>query len=281
MPALNGSKNTMKLSGLLIALCSGVVMGDELYSNNFESGVVGNEWSDTTVGTTSGPFGMFLGRFGAGTVRLTLGEVDGGNGGDGPGGVTNNGGVRPQPGSRGGGDRGGAGGGLKAFGGPVLDLAGGGSGGGGGGDGGFSSGGYNITFDLYLFDSWDGRDPVHGIDRFQVTTNGVVRLDQALETFEPNENWINGWQVAGSEAYDDQYRDLIFSEISLNFSVVSDGDLIVIDFTSLQNQVIEDESWGIDNIRVSRLDGRSAAVPAGSTALALLGGLLCGARRRR
>lgn len=295
MPTASNHSRSFRATKLLAmagALASGgAAFADVVYEANFESGVVGTEWSDTAVGSEGGPFGTYLGNFGAGTVTLTLGGDDGSGGGNpgGPGNVSNNGGVRPQPGHRGGGNPGGGargtGGGLKPLADAILDLgagSGGGNGGGGNPGGGLGAGFYNITFDLYLFDSWDGRDPIHGVDRFVVIANGTKVFDEALETFEPHENWYGGWETAGSAAYSDSYRDLIYRAVSLNFTVAEEG-AVTIDFISKQNQDILDESWGLDNVRVTRSTVRAASVPvpAGPTTLVLVGGLLCGARRRR
>lgn len=282
-----------RLGAMLVLLSGGVAAADVIYQNDFTSGA-GVEWSDRTVGTVNAPFGTFLGNFGQGTVRLTLGQlVDDGSGGDEPGGDgvgsgVNGGVAHSDTSARGGGNGGGLGmGNFPTATRPFFGSGGGGGnggddGGGGGTDPGVGAGSYTLIFDLYLFDSWDGRDPTYGVDRFKVKANGTTIFNEALETFEPWENWWSAWVQAGTAAYDPAYKDIIVPEIRLNFTVTNPGELLTIDFISEQNQSILDESWGVDNVRVIHNTGRSgAAVPAAPTAALLLGGLLGASRRRR
>lgn len=274
-----------------IVLASAGVHADVVYENDFESGQVGSEWSDTTHAALGGQFGSFLGRFERSTVRLTLGGDDGNGGGEpgtGSGGASNGGFAQPYNGSRGGpqgGSRGGSPGGLIGAldGAPVRAFhdrpdTGGGN---GGGNPGAEPGLYTLTFDLYLFDSWDGLDPTFGTDRFQVVANGNKIFDHALETFEPWENALGGWERPSDNVYAGWASDLMYRGLTMNFLVEAGSPLIEIDFISLQNQVLIDESWGIDNVRLSLTQGRSVAVPAPSAAVALLGGLLGMSKRRR
>jgi len=276
----------MLLTPMALALAGGSsALGDVVYQNDFESGNVGDEWSDRTVGALGAEFGGFLGRFERGTVRLTLGGGDAGGGNEPGSGNANNGGhSQPINGSRGGGSRRGGLGGFLGAGAPARAFNDHPGSGGGGGNPGVEPGIYNLTFDLYLFDSWDGLDPTFGEDRFQVEANGATVFDQALETFEPWENELGGWERPESNVYAGWARDLIYRDLSVTFAVDADGEALVIDFISLQNQVLIDESWGIDNVRLTRSTVRGAsapAVPSAPTAVVLLGGLLGYGRRRR
>ena len=282
-------RSCARFVSILVVFSGGVASADVIYQNDF-SGGAGAEWSDRTVGTAGAPFGTFLGNFERGTVRLTLGRLaDDGSGGDGPGGDgvgsgVNTGVAHSDTSARGGGGGGGLG--LGNFPGatrPFFGQSGGGGGDGGGGtDPGVEPGSYTLVFDLYLFDSWDGRDPIHGVDRFKVRANGSTIFNEALETFEPWENWWSAWVQAGSGAFDPAYKDIIVPQIRLNFTVTDPGELLTIDFVSEQNQPLHDESWGVDNVRVILNSGRAGApVPAAPTAALLLGGLLGASRRRR
>lgn len=281
----------------MLGMCGSVAAADVVYQNNFNDGVAGLEWSSQKVSTIASPWGTFLGNFGQETVRLTLGQGSGGSGGNGgePGGGNGGGtppgigGVltRPQPVD---GNRsnpfpwGQLGSTLKKTG--VVNLGGGGGGGDGGGNGGgnpnpgMATGNYSVFFDLYLFDTWDGWDPTFGVDRFKVAVNGTVLFDEVLETFEPWENRLGGWIIPGSHAYNTSYRDLIYRQLEVQFTINDPGLPLTIDFVGAANQSIWDESWGIDNVSVVYRGG-GRAVPSGPTGLVLLGGLLAAGRRRR
>ncbi|MEM9374099.1 MAG: hypothetical protein AAGA55_10695, partial [Planctomycetota bacterium] len=153
---------------------------------------------------------------------------------------------------------------------------------GGGNDGGSNPepGIYNLTFDLYLFDSWDGLDRTYGEDRFRVAVNDETLFDQPLETFEPWENELAGWTRPDENIYAGWAQDLIYRDISIDFTFDGSGPL-VIDFISEQNQILVDESWGIDNVRITQSSVRTQAVPAAPTAALMLGGIGALARRRR
>lgn len=284
---------------LASVVCASVAHADVVYQNAFDI-QPGDEWSNTKVSSIASPWGSFLGNFGQETVRLTLGR---GPGGGNPGGGGQPGGGS-QPGAgpivlggdvgRPGGGSGGPGSGTRGRNGRVIASAsglyggsggpGGGNGGGdggggnGGGDPGVDAGEYSLFFDLYLFDTWDGRDPTYGTDRFKVAVNGVVLFNEILETFEPWENDLDGWEIPGNHAFNGQYRDLIYRGLEIRFSVADPGSLLEIDFISGSNQPLADESWGLDNVRIVR---HARAVPAGPTGLVLLGGALVAARRRR
>lgn len=266
----------------LLAVCGTLALGDVVYTNDFGAGPVGEEWSRRDVGVATEPFGAFLGNFGRETVTLTLGRGTGGpgGGGDNPGPngpVVASGGMHePVIGNRSGGGR--NPGGLHAS--PTRPFFDNGDGGGGNPDPGVGSGRYLLTFDLCLFDTWDGLDATYGVDRFRVEVNGTSMFSEVLETFEPWENSLDGWELAGSGAYNTRYRDLIYRDLSIEFTVSEPGRLLVIDFISEQNQPTVDESWGLDRVRVTR-DGRSSAVPTpGSVALLASAGMLWTRRRR-
>jgi len=270
-----------------LAFAGGGAGADVIYETGFERGAVGTEWSHTARSELGGEFTSFLGRFESGAVRLTLGENGTGPGGPVSGGTTGDGSAQPTGVSRGGGVGGGprGGGGLADLANPLTTFdvrpkAGGGDGGGNGGGNSFTPGVYNLTFDLYLFDSWDGLDRQFGEDRFEVVANGTTIFDEALETFEPWENALGGWTRPEENVFAGWARDLIYREISLDFSLDEAGT-IVIDFIGKQNQALIDESWGIDNVRILAGEGRGAAVPAAPGVAVILGGLAGLSRRRR
>lgn len=298
---------------LVIAACAGLAHADVIYQNTFDAGAAGSEWSHNKVDTLAGAWGSFLGNFGQETVRLTLGRADGSEGGGGDGGDGEGGSgsgdsstgsplsPEPRPIARGGYRfpgldtkkirpgaskldgfwQGGGGQGGGGSGGGNGGGEGGGEGGGGGQpDPGVRDGHYALIFDLYLFDSWDGADRTYGTDRFQVAVNGQLLFDEVLTTFSPANNELDGWVTMGRDAYSTQYKDVMYPQLEILFTVEQAGELLAIDFIGGTNQPIHDESWGIDNVRVEYRGG-GRTVPGAPTGVVMLGGLVIAARRRR
>ncbi len=103
---------------------------------------------------------------------------------------------------------------------------------------------YEVSFDLWAFDSWDGPGSA---DRFRVLVNGVEMLNGAPShstaisvagTIPINRGnvWYSGWP------------DYQFSGISLRFTATTATTAIAFDGENLQD--ISDESWGLDNLSV-------------------------------
>lgn len=148
--------------------------------------------------------------------------------------------------------------------------------------------GYVLEFDLYIIDSWDGFEPSQGLDRFTVSVGGNTLFDEffsnhsvatglGAQTFEPREGDTFRTQLAFNYWDDSIYRDitLAFTEDQLPSL---DVDIV---FEAFGLQAINDESWGIDNVRLSTVNDINALVPAPSGLAALAGGLGLALRRRR
>lgn len=131
-----------------------------------------------------------------------------------------------------------------------------------------------LSFDLYLFSSWDGSATSSGPDSF--TISGDVSFD---ETF--TNHRTEGQSFAGlpSEVYGtglgstQVYRGLGPSSDASEFVVAHSADTFSVTFAGVG---LSDEWWGIDNVEVS-VNAPTAVVPlpAGflllGTAIALLG----------
>jgi hypothetical protein len=131
-----------------------------------------------------------------------------------------------------------------------------------------------LQFDLYIIDSWDGSEPTYGPDYFRMFVNGNMIFN---ETFANQHNYqtyrepdIGRFQMG----FDQRYVDSIY-HMSIPFDF--NGPSMEIFFQGVGLQGVNDESWGLDNVRLS-------VVPVpGPAALAVLGlGIgMTGMRRRR
>lgn len=163
------------------------------------------------------------------------------------------------------------------------------------------SGQFLLEFDLYLIRTWDGSSAGsrydYGNDVFQVGLAGGPILfsetfsngNPAGQSFGPEAN--NAPMTGALETYSLGYtfwdgtigetynQDAVY-RLALQFDY--SGPLLEIDFAGLGLQSIDDESWGLDNLRLTWLaHTQTAAVPAPGV-LSLLGlGFLALALSRR
>lgn len=135
---------------------------------------------------------------------------------------------------------------------------------------------YTVTFDFYAFDTWDGDDLLYGRDFMNVLVNNTTVFSNTFanqpgcaQSFrEPD---VGRTQLGGrSGAWDSIYRS-----ISIPFSVGS-ASSIAIKWQDGGLQVANDESWAIDNVRVTY-----EVVPTPGVAGVLGAAGLCASRRRR
>lgn len=167
---------------------------------------------------------------------------------------------------------------------PPLPGGGGGGGGGdegGGGDNGGGGGGaprqyvITVTWDLYVLDSWDGNDVGgYGEDRFSLLAQGQPIFSETFSN-QPGVAQSAGTPTVGPvPMWWNRWNDSIYRDLSASF--VYDGGEIELKWMDHGLQSMTDESWGLDNVRVSY-----SIIPAPTTAAAF--GLLplTALRRRR
>jgi len=127
-----------------------------------------------------------------------------------------------------------------------------------------------LEFDLYLIRSWDGSSAGtqfdYGDDRFKLAVaGGATLLDETFsngnpagQSFGPLAN--NPYYTGASETYSlgfvfydgiQQTSQVMDSVYRLSFNFAHDGDTLAFDFSGYGLQNLEDESWGLDNVRVS------------------------------
>jgi len=241
---------------LTLVLCSlssaaSIASADELlYSENFERYRFGPEWSGSKT-ITDIPYHIFTafsGRYGNTYTQLTLGGLP-----------PLEGGRPPLPGGGGGG--------------------GGSGGGGGGGDGG--SGGarqylITVTWDLYILDSWDGNDVGGwGEDRFSLFAQNEPIFSETFANQPGVAQSFGGQATVGPvPLWWNRYNDSIYRNLSASF--LYGGGEIALKWMDHGLQSLDDESWGLDNIRVTY-----SVVPGPGVAAAFALLPIVGPRRRR
>jgi hypothetical protein len=290
----------------VIAVLPMPALAAPIYSNDFESTPdAAGIWSHSKTTYLGDPYTTILGNFAETTINFTLNATEentaglGGpaGGGDGNG---NHGGYnisvreyranrRPTPYPDTGSGGGGTGGTppISTFDGPKIDL--------GNAIGGnneppntdplFTTGRYSLSFDLMLFDSWDGNYDGYGPDKIAIAINGETVFDEFFEIFALVNNFRRPDEIPSNNAFSSSWRDLIYRDITFEFEIDQATDVFNFEFIGSPNQGIADESWGIDNVRVDAMTPLApASVPAvpAPASLTLLGaGLGLVARRRR
>jgi hypothetical protein len=248
------SKRLLPLS-ILLSLAWGLpAQAATVYYNDFQ-GAIGPEWSHSNIASAPNPdyagTRLFLGEFGNNTVNLSLGAL-------------------PQHAS------------------------------------------VTVAFDLYVINSWDGNATTSinnqplGPDRFQFSVaGGPLLLDTTFsngnpagQAYAPSPNasgctpyapsatpGVYAPMTGASECYSLGYffndairgtHEAMDSVYSLEFTFAHAVDGLSLNFAASDLQSLADESWGLDNVRVS-----VAPVPLPASAGLLMAGLaMLGAWRR-
>lgn len=146
----------------------------------------------------------------------------------------------------------------------------------------------SLSFDLYLIRSWDGNATDFGPDTWQLSVDGgPVLLSETFSNGHPTGQSYSDSGIAGNYApmtgADEQYSlGYFFDDIPngtyeamdsvYNFSFQfghTSADIALL-FSGLGLQPLEDESWGIDNVRLETV---VTTVPLPGALLLLLSGL--------
>jgi len=135
---------------------------------------------------------------------------------------------------------------------------------------------YNLNFDFYPIDSWDGNSTTNGPDLFEVQINGSILFSYTFSNSAAGQSYPGAPTVGPAFlGYNPGDKDSIYRNISIPFTTGT-WDHITIKWRSNGLQGVADESWGIDNVNVSY---NSVPTP-GSLALLAVGGLAVFRRRR-
>ncbi|HZW08655.1 MAG TPA: hypothetical protein VFF69_02020, partial [Phycisphaerales bacterium] len=151
--------------------------------------------------------------------------------------------------------------------------------GGGGGGGGVPFILYTVEFDFYAIDSWDGDGPPYGPDVFEVISNSGTLFHETISNGTIAQTYRAPDVGPVQLGYGSRWDDSIYRDIRLSFRVPDDAQSVNLKFRGVGLQLLNDESWGIDNVTLS-YEVAYGAVPAPAGLGAGLGLLCIGGRRR-
>ena len=106
-----------------------------------------------------------------------------------------------------------------------------------------------VEFDLYAIDSWDGSELVHGIDLFTVKVNEVLFFSESIANTHSFQTFREP-DIGRTQLGYGTWKDSIYLDVTVPFTHDRGTDL-VIKWQSRNLLSLADESWGIDNVRVS------------------------------
>lgn len=135
---------------------------------------------------------------------------------------------------------------------------------------------YTLTFDFYAIDRWRGNDAALGPDKFEVFINTVNRFSYTFSNTGSGQTFRAPDVGPSLLGYNPADKDSIYRNISIPFDIGS-APTMVIKWRSDGLTGLSNESWGIDNVRISYVVTPSP----GSLALLGLGGVFAGLRPRR
>jgi uncharacterized protein (TIGR03437 family) len=138
-----------------------------------------------------------------------------------------------------------------------------------------------VSFDLYVLKSWDGNNQTYGPDRWTLRVQGGQTLLDSTFSNNPKtgtdlsqQNYpvANSLQQSGATSVNTLgytfYGDSIY-HFSFNFPHAE--DTLVLNFSSslFEGKGTDDESWGLDNVRVSSNSDAPMAVSAAASSVGL------------
>ena len=135
---------------------------------------------------------------------------------------------------------------------------------------------YTVSWDLYIIDSWDAGTSSYGDDHWIMTANNQQVFNESFD------NWGNPQTSRAPDlgpvqlGYGNTMLDSIYRGLSVSFDGTP-GQNLVLSFSTTPLQGVWDESWGIDNIRISY-----EYVPSpGAASLGAIASIAALRRRRR
>jgi uncharacterized protein (TIGR03437 family) len=138
-----------------------------------------------------------------------------------------------------------------------------------------------VAFDLYVLKSWDGNNRTYGPDRWTLRVqDGATLLDTTFsnnpktgaDLSQQNYPVANSPQQSGAASVNTLgytfYGDSIYH---LSFNFPHAGDTLMLNFSSslFEGKGTDDESWGLDNVRVSSNSDAPIAASAAAPSVGL------------
>jgi MYXO-CTERM domain-containing protein len=135
---------------------------------------------------------------------------------------------------------------------------------------------YTLLFDFYAFDSWDGDGPA-GSDRFMVFVNDALKFNESFSNTTNPQSFRAPDMPRSNLGGRTSWNDAIYRNIALTFSAPLNDPKVRLFFQDSGLGGYNDESWGLDNFRLSY----SVVPTPGTAGLTLAGAALIAGRRRR
>jgi uncharacterized protein (TIGR03437 family) len=134
-----------------------------------------------------------------------------------------------------------------------------------------------LSFDLYIMKSWDGNNPNYGPDRWSLSVGGGNTLldttfsnnfktdayDLSLQNYPAPDSQPQTGAASANTLGFNFYGDSIYH---LTFAFAHSNNTLILNFSSsmFEGKGTDDESWGLDNVRVSTTSGSLAILSAAS-----------------
>jgi len=138
-----------------------------------------------------------------------------------------------------------------------------------------------VAFDLYILKSWDGNNPTYGPDRWSLRVQGGPTLLDSTFSKNPKtgadlslQNYpvANSPQQSGAASVNTLGYTFYGNSIyHVSFNLPHTSDTLILNFSSslFEGKGTDDESWGLDNVRVSSNSDAAIAVSAAAPSLGL------------
>ncbi|WP_156804809.1 CARDB domain-containing protein [Synechococcus sp. PCC 6312] len=111
---------------------------------------------------------------------------------------------------------------------------------------------YTLAFDFYALDSWEGSNTTNGPDYFDVSVNGQLAFHETFSNISGFPQSFRSPDQGGASINLGfaSFGDAIYRQIPITFTAT--GATTQIRFAANGLQGLADESWGIDNVRVTQ-----------------------------